>query len=55
MMGMHKFVFQKLVRELQRKARLCNTKHVSSEEQLTIFLRIAVTGLVNREQQERFH
>ncbi|KAJ6532635.1 hypothetical protein B0H19DRAFT_858648, partial [Mycena capillaripes] len=30
------------------------TKHVSSEEQLAIFLRIAVTGLGNREQQERF-
>jgi hypothetical protein len=54
MMGMHKFVFRRLVRELQRKAGLCDTKHVSSEEQVAIFLRIAVTGLGNREQQERF-
>ncbi|KAJ6467015.1 hypothetical protein C8R45DRAFT_757011, partial [Mycena sanguinolenta] len=30
------------------------TKHVSSTEQLAIFLRIAVTGLGNREHQERF-
>ena len=51
-MGRH--VFLKLVQTLCLKSGLTPTKHVSSQEQVAIFLRIAVTGLGNREQQERF-
>ncbi|KAF8230864.1 hypothetical protein L208DRAFT_1279834 [Tricholoma matsutake] len=39
--GMQCFVFRKLLHELEHKCGLCNTKHVTSEEQLAIFLRIA--------------
>ncbi|KAJ6490531.1 hypothetical protein DFH09DRAFT_947748, partial [Mycena vulgaris] len=52
--GMSRYVFLKLVQALRLKSGLRPTKHVSSEEQVTIFLRIAVTGLGNREHQERF-
>lgn len=53
MMGMSKYVFQRLVTAL-RGAGLHATRYVSLEEQLGVFLRIAVTGLGNREMQERF-
>ena len=53
-MGMNRFVFRKLLRELEQRANLCPTQHVSSEEQLAIFLFIAWTGLSNAEMQERF-
>ncbi|KAJ7663580.1 hypothetical protein B0H17DRAFT_890839, partial [Mycena rosella] len=53
-MGMSKYVFKKLVHALHMHCRFTPTKHVSCEEQLAIFLRIAVTGLGNREHQERF-
>ncbi|KAJ7348039.1 hypothetical protein DFH08DRAFT_699139, partial [Mycena albidolilacea] len=52
--GMSRFVFQALIRALQLKCGLAPTKHVSSEEQVGIFLCIAVTGLGNREHQEQF-
>lgn len=52
--GMSRHVFLRLIQVLRLKCGLAPTKHVSSEEQLAIFLRIAVTGLGNREQQERF-
>jgi hypothetical protein len=52
--GMQRFVFRKLLRELEHKCGLHNTKHVTSEEQLAIFLRIARTGMGNQEMQERF-
>jgi hypothetical protein len=51
---MSKYVFIKLVQALRLNCRFSPTKHVSCEEQLAIFLRIAVTGLGNREHQERF-
>ncbi|KAF8229581.1 hypothetical protein L208DRAFT_1145844, partial [Tricholoma matsutake] len=36
--GMQHFVFRKLLHELEHKCGLHNTKHVTSEEQLAIFL-----------------
>jgi hypothetical protein len=51
---MSRFVFRALVRALRLKCGLAPTKHVSGEEQVGIFLCIAVTGLGNREHQERF-
>ncbi|KAJ7842289.1 hypothetical protein B0H13DRAFT_1648844, partial [Mycena leptocephala] len=52
--GMSRHVFLKLLQVLHLRCGLAPTKHVSSEEQLAIFLHMAVTGLGNREQQERF-
>ena len=54
MMGMNRPVFRRLVRELEQKTWLCPTRHVTSEEQVAIFLRIARTGQGNVEMQERF-
>lgn len=54
MMGMNRFVFRKLVRELETRTWLSPTKYLSSEEQVAIFLRIARTGQGNVEMQERF-
>ncbi|KAF8240203.1 hypothetical protein L208DRAFT_1233970, partial [Tricholoma matsutake] len=53
-MGMNKLVFWKLLHDLQGCCGLRATRHVSAEEQLAIFLRIAQTGLSNPEMQERF-
>ena len=53
-MGMSYPVFFRLVQVLKQKCGLAPSKHVSSEEQVAIFLRIARTGDGNREQQERF-
>ncbi|KAH7919767.1 hypothetical protein BV22DRAFT_990648, partial [Leucogyrophana mollusca] len=39
-MGIERFVFCKLSRELQLKAGLCGTKHVTADEQLAIFLHL---------------
>ena len=54
MMGMNRFVFQRLVQELETRTWLCPTKYLSSEEQVTIFLCIAHTGQENIEMQEHF-
>jgi hypothetical protein len=51
---MERFVFRKLIHALRHRAGLQDTKHVSAEEQLAIFLRIARTGMSNAEMQERF-
>jgi hypothetical protein len=51
--GMEMHVFLALLRELQGSG-LQPTKHVSSEEQLAIFLYLCVTGASNRILQERF-
>lgn len=51
---MERFVFRKLLLELRMRCNLRATKHISTEEQLAIFLRIARTGLGNQEMQERF-
>ena len=52
--GMENFVFRSLLYDLQRRCGLHATRHVSAEEQLAIFLRIARTGLCNSEMQEQF-
>jgi protein involved in ribonucleotide reduction len=51
---MSKYVFLKLIHALRVHVRFSPTKHLSREEQLAIFLRVAVTGLGNREHQEQF-
>ncbi|KAJ7265756.1 hypothetical protein C8J57DRAFT_1132811 [Mycena rebaudengoi] len=51
---MSKAVSIKLLQALRLHCRFASTRHVSSEEQLAIFLRISGTGLGNREHQERF-
>ncbi|KAJ7196183.1 hypothetical protein B0H12DRAFT_987985, partial [Mycena haematopus] len=38
--GMHRHVFRQLIRALCLKSGLAPTKHLSSEEQVAIFLRI---------------
>jgi hypothetical protein len=52
-MGMNKHVFKQLVRELIQVG-LHDTRYVTSEEQLAIFLYLAVTGLAQRHLEERF-
>ena len=51
---MERFVFRYLLRELQQRCGLHPTRHVSAQEQLAIFLRIARTGQGNVEMQGRF-
>lgn len=53
-LGVHKHVFRALIRELQDYAGFAPAKHVSMEEQLAIFLRLARTGLGQREARECF-
>lgn len=53
-LGVHKHVFRALVRELHEYAGLERTKYLSEEEQVAIFLRLARTGLGQREARERF-
>jgi hypothetical protein len=53
-MGVQKHVFRRLIEELRQKTSLDNTKHVSVEEQVAIFLHVAITGQSNRKLQERF-
>jgi len=53
-MGMHKHVFKQLLRELQWKVDLDSSKYITIEEQVAIFLYVAVTGQSNRKVQERF-
>lgn len=53
-MGMHKSVFRSLVRELRDRAGLCDTRYVSAEEQLAIFLYLSVTGVAQCHLEERF-
>ena len=52
-LGVHKEVFHALVRELQSMGH-GNTKYVTLEEQLAIFLYTSVTGLSTRHVGERF-
>ncbi|KAH8102345.1 hypothetical protein DFH11DRAFT_1474107, partial [Phellopilus nigrolimitatus] len=37
-LGLNKHVFEKLLSELEKRAGLCDTKHLRAEEQLAIFL-----------------
>lgn len=52
--GMRKHVFWKLLSVLRKDAGLHDTRHVSCEEQLAIFLHYVHRGLSNRALQERF-
>lgn len=51
--GLSKHVFNRLLQILQSKAGLKDSKHLSVEEQLGIFLYIATTGLSIQKAQER--
>lgn len=51
---MSREVFLKLVEALRQKCGLSHSRHLTAQEQVAIFLRIAKTGLGNREHQERF-
>jgi len=53
-LGMHKHVFSRMVEWVSRNGGLMDTRWVSKEEQLAIFLYTAVTGLSNRKLVERF-
>jgi len=52
--GVHKRVFWALLSVLRRDANLDDTRFVSCEEQLAIFMHYAHRGLSNRALQERF-
>jgi hypothetical protein len=52
-LGMHRHVFAELISELRRMGH-SNSKYVSLEEQLSIFLYACVTGLTIRHIGERF-
>ena len=51
---MNKHVFRALVSELGTTAGLYDTQWVSVEEQIAIFLYLAVTGVAQRHLKERF-
>ena len=53
-LGMAKHVFRKLCTELQMHHGLSDSKYVSAEEKLAIFLHFARTGASSRMLQERF-
>ena len=53
-MGMRKHVFWRLVKALERTVGFGDTRHISAEEQLGIFLHYARRSLSNRALQERF-
>jgi hypothetical protein len=53
-LGMTKQVFRQLSKELRAAHGLHDSKHVSADEQLAIFLHFARTGASSRMMQERF-
>jgi hypothetical protein len=53
-LGMQKFVFKRLLAVLERNGQLSETCHVSTSEQLAIFLHYVRRGLSNHALQERF-
>jgi hypothetical protein len=53
-MGMNKHIFWKLLSVLRTDAGLLDTRHVSSEEQVAIFLHYVHRGLSNCALQEQF-
>ena len=53
-MGMSKHVFDRLLEVLQEDGELNDTRYVSAQEQLAIFLHFAHQALSNRGLQERF-
>jgi hypothetical protein len=52
--GMHKHVFRRLLKTLQTKTDLSDTKYVLAIEQLGIFLYAVITGLSVRKLENRF-
>jgi hypothetical protein len=52
-MGMNKHIFKKLLQELIQVG-LHDMRYVTSEEQLAIFLYLAVMGLAQCHMEERF-
>jgi hypothetical protein len=52
-MGMACHVFRSLVKEMH-KAGLCDSHYVKAEEKVSIFMRLMIYGMGNREAQERF-
>lgn len=53
-LGLAHHVFRKLSQVLQKSHGLRDSRHVSADEQLAIFLHFARTGLSSRMLQERF-
>ena len=53
-LGMQKFVFRRLLAVLEQNGQLSETCHVSTSEQLAIFLHYVQRGLSNHALQERF-
>lgn len=53
-LGMAKYVFRQLCTELQLQHGLSDSKYVSAEEKLAIFLHFSRTGASSRMLQERF-
>ena len=53
-LSMQKFVFKRLLAVLGQNGHLLETRHVSTSEQLAIFLHYARRGLSNCALQERF-
>jgi hypothetical protein len=53
-LGMRKELFRHLVEVLKRDAGVQDTRYVTAEEQLAVFLHFARRGLSNRALQERF-
>jgi len=53
-LGCRKHVFRRLVTALRKHASLCDSKHVTLEEKIVIFLYTATTGLSVRFVGERF-
>ncbi|ESK95655.1 transposon en spm sub-class, partial [Moniliophthora roreri MCA 2997] len=53
-LGMTKYVFRKLLQELQTHSGLEDRKHITAAEQLAIFLYLGCAGASNRDLQEWF-
>jgi len=53
-MGMSKYIFNRLLEVLQEDGRLHDTRYVTAQEQLAIFLHFAHQALSNCALQERF-
>src|SRR5215471_18060703 len=52
--GMHVHVFERLLAELERRSNFVDSKNVSAQEKLAIFLYYVVTGVSIRKLEGRF-
>lgn len=52
--GLEKFVFKAMLRSLARHTNFSDSKYITAEEKLAIYLYACRTGLSNRKLQERF-